>query len=189
MKQPGTILLLALLLTLPGSELASAQPRAVSEALRDCLALTDNLARLTCYDDLARGQAAVAGAGPQVQEPVQTTIGTALPSAPAAPPQAPPTTVAAPRTPVAAFGQSAARVESSIEGTEVLVDRVAEAKRLEPTKWLLTLQSAQVWRQSVGKNYLIRPGDTVRIAATSWGTDFRLSVEGRRGYIQVTRQE
>lgn len=172
----------SLMITLP----AGGQPAGLTDALRACLGLTDNLARLTCYDELARQVPAAAAAAI-----------TAPAAAPADPVPATPTasvaetaTVAAPeRTSVATFGQPAARVELAAEGGEVLVDTIVEARRVEPTKWLLTLRSGQVWRQSVGKSYLIRPGDKVRIQASSWGSDFRLSVDGRRGYIQVKRQE
>lgn len=193
MKPTTSLLICTLLFTLPGSNLASAQPPALGDALRDCLALTDNLARLTCYDNLARTQAPapVESAAPSAAPPVSNTAAAAAPplTAPATPAPATAPPVVTDQTPVATFGQPAARVESDPEGTEVLVDSVAEARRVEPTKWLLTLKSGQVWRQSVGKSYLIRPGDTVRISPTSWGSDYRLSVEGRRGYIQVTRQE
>jgi hypothetical protein len=90
---------------------------------------------------------------------------------------------------VAASGQSLARVEASPEGIKELLDQVVETQRVKPTKWPLTLESGQVWRQRIDKNYLIRPGDPVRIVATCWVSDYRLSVEGRRGYIQVTRQQ
>jgi hypothetical protein len=176
---------------------AQTQPAALDGALLDCLALSDNLARLTCYDDLARTRQSndtarrqepaseAPATGAAAPAPAETTI---TESAPAATRAAAPAVATEP-TPVAEFGQAAARVEADAEGAETLVDRVVEARRVEPTKWLLTLQSGQLWRQSVGKSYVIRPGDTVRISPSAWGSDYRLSVEGRRGYIQVTRQE
>lgn len=195
----------SILFTVLGSHpvIAQMQPSAVDTALRDCLALTDNLTRLTCYDNLARARQTDDSA--RTPEPASAPIATSTAAAPApaetaiaepatieAAPVTPPATaatIASEPTPVAEFGQTAARVEPDAEGAETLVDRVVEARRVEPTKWLLTLQSGQLWRQSVGKSYVIRPGDTVRISPSSWGTDYRLSVEGRRGYIQVTRQE
>jgi hypothetical protein len=176
--------LISLLLTFCCSH-ASAQSPDLTPALRSCLSLTDNLARLTCYDDLARQLPALAAEpATAAPAPVAPTLVSESNDSPA--PTLPAATTS---TPVAEFGQPGARVEANAEGSEELVDRVVEAKRVEPTRWLLTLESGQVWRQSVGKSYLIRPGDTVRISPTSWGSDYRLSVEGRRGYIQVTRQE
>lgn len=136
----------------------AAQTPALPDALRQCLAVVDDPARLACYDSLARTRTAA----PARQD-------AALPDR------------------VESFGQPAAQVVSSDDSTETLIDIVSEARRLEPTRWLLTLQSGQVWRQTVGKSYLIRPGDQVRISSSSWGSDFRLSVDGRRGYIQVSR--
>lgn len=199
MTKSSPLLLSTLLVALLSSELALAQQAALDAALRSCLAVTDNLARLTCYDDLARSQ--LPPETVRIPEPAQASapVAAAVPPAPVEPtPPAPAPALVQPSaaapaatagTSVTDFGQPAARVESGTDGTEVLVDRVVEAQRVEPTKWLLTLQSGQIWRQSVGKSYVIRPGDTVRISPTSWGSDYRLSVEGRRGYIQVTRQE
>jgi hypothetical protein len=210
MTASRTLLVGSILFTLLGGQtaLAQAQPAALDAALLECLGLTDNLARLTCYDNLARGRQSNDTA--QAQQPASTPVATNTAVAPTptpapAPAPAPSETaitesahaatratapaVASEPTPVAEFGQPAARVEPDAEGAEILIDRVVEARRVEPTKWLLTLQSGQLWRQSVGKSYVIRPGDTVRISPSSWGSDYRLSVEGRRGYIQVTRQE
>lgn len=200
MTASRTLLAGSILLTVLGGQTAHAQtqPAALDAALLDCLALTDNLARLTCYDNLARGRQtdysarsqesaseALATSTVAAPAPAETAITESAPGSTMA--VAP--TVATEPTPVAEFGQPAARVEPDADGAETLVDRVVEARRVEPTKWLLTLQSGQRWRQSVGKSYVIRPGDTVRISPSAWGSDFRLSVEGRRGYIQVTRQE
>ena len=186
MTASRTLLVGSILFTLLGGQtaLAQAQPAALDAALLECLGLTDNLARLTCYDNLARGRQSNDTA--QAQQPASTPVAT---NTAVAPTPAPAPAVASEPTPVAEFGQPAARVEPDAEGAEILIDRVVEARRVEPTKWLLTLQSGQLWRQSVGKSYVIRPGDTVRISPSSWGSDYRLSVEGRRGYIQVTRQE
>lgn len=202
MTASRTLLVGTILLTVLGGQtaLAQAQPAALDAALLDCLGLTDNLARLTCYDNLARTRQSDDTA--LTQEPASAPVATSTAVTPTPAPaetaiteSAPAATratapaVASEPTPVAEFGQPAARVEPDAEGAETLIDRVVEARRVEPTKWLLTLQSGQLWRQSVGKSYVIRPGDTVRISPSPWGSDYRLSVEGRRGYIQVTRQE
>ncbi len=169
----STVFLLAT--ALGYSSTGQAQPAALAAQLRDCLALTDNLSRLTCYDTLARQQLPAAG---------ENTVTPAATPAAAAPP-----TATSNGSRVESFGQTQARVEAAEDGAETLVDVVVEARRVEPTKWQLTLQSGQVWRQTVGKSYLIRQGDRVRISPSSWGEDFRLSVDGSRSYIQVRRLE
>lgn len=155
--------LLAASLLLPAS--LSAQGDALAAALRECQLLSADAARLACYDRLPGGPAAAAASNAATA---------AVLAAPAMSER------------VERFGQSA-QVLSNDAGSETLIDVVSSARRVEPTKWLLTLQSGQVWRQTVGKDYLVRPGDQVRISSSDWGNDFRLSVEGRRGYIQVSR--
>lgn len=198
----STVFLLAT--ALGYSSTGQAQPAALAAQLRDCLALTDNLSRLTCYDTLTRQQLPAAGENtvtPEAQPPaVSSTVtepaaapapapAAASPSPAATPAAAAPPTAASNGSRVESFGQTQARVEAAEDGAETLVDVVVEARRVEPTKWQLTLQSGQVWRQTVGKSYLIRQGDRVRISSSSWGEDFRLSVDGSRSYIQVRRLE
>ena len=53
--------------------------------------------------------------------------------------------------------------------------------------WQLTLSSGQVWRQMIDGQFLLRAGDKVHIAPNPWGNSFRLTVEGRAGFIQVQK--
>jgi hypothetical protein len=69
----------------------------------------------------------------------------------------------------------------------VLVDTVATLERVESTKWIITLKSGQVWKQTTGKAFALRQNDIVTFTPTRWGSDYRLRVDGRPGYIQVTR--
>lgn len=170
------------------------EPTALQTALSRCYAISDTNNRVACYDALARTQnpanTAVAPAPAAASASPTTTAPT-----PAAPPlvrtnPAPATaaaTQAAP-APVAGFGQEA-KVETNEEGTDALVDTVTALKRVEPTKWLITLSSGQVWRQTVGKTFMIREGETVRITPSGWGKAFRLSVAGRSSFIQVSRTQ
>jgi len=165
----------------------------VITALRECSAISNDAIRVACYDALARQEGA----------PVQDAL-TVVPAPSAAPPPAPAITrpvqeVAAPAAPpvppaatraqsdqsVASFGQEA-RVESN-DGENILVDKVTSIRQVETTKVQLTLESGQVWRQTVGKTFMIRKGDSVRISGTNWGNDYRLTVEGKPGFIQISR--
>jgi hypothetical protein len=181
--------LLAASLLLPAS--LSAQGDALAAALRECQLLSADAARLACYDRLPGGPAAAAASNAATAA-IPAASRAAVAEAAAAPAATSNSaTAAVPAAPamserVERFGQSA-QVLSNDAGSETLIDVVSSARRVEPTKWLLTLQSGQVWRQTVGKDYLVRPGDQVRISSSDWGNDFRLSVEGRRGYIQVSR--
>lgn len=157
--------------------------------LAACFAIAENNARLACYDTLARpGQAAAATVSPT---PAQPTAPTAAPSvqaasvtsaAPAAIAKAAP---AAPElAPKESFGKQVPRSE---QVEEVLVDKVAAIKEVEPKKMQITLANGQVWKQSIGKSFMLRPNDTVRITGSPWGDSFRLEKDGKPGYIQVQR--
>jgi hypothetical protein len=64
---------------------------------------------------------------------------------------------------------------------------ISKLKEIVPGRYLITLENGQVWRQMVGARYQLRVGHHVRIYPTGWGTSFRLSAEGVKGFIQVER--
>jgi hypothetical protein len=190
-KLLSSLLLLALL---PPLALGQAQSQ-IQTSLRECSAISDNSIRVACYDALARQQglpgsetviaapAAEPAPAPVVVRPTQDVAVPAPAATPATQP-APPRTQADQN--VTSFGQQA-RVESNPEGENVLVDTVTNVRQVEPTKVQITLESGQVWRQTIGKTFLIRKGDSVRISGTNWGSDYRMTVAGRPGFIQVSR--
>ena len=165
--------------------------------LQQCAEVDNVLERLACYDELSTDNAATPPpSAPAASPPVVNR------PQPAAPARAVTESVPAPESTQAAesdepvaeddissFGQAPeqARVETLEDGEKALVDTITEIKRLDSTRLLITLASGQVWRQTVGKRYLLREGDTVRITASDWGNDYRLSADGKRGYIQVNR--
>ena len=165
--------------------------------LQQCAEVDNVLERLACYDELSSDDTA----SPQPSVPAASPPVVNRPQ-PAAPARAVTESVPAPESTQAAesdepvaeddissFGQAPeqARVETLEDGEKALVDTITEIKRLDSTRVLITLASGQVWRQTVGKRYLLREGDTVRITASDWGNDYRLSADGKRGYIQVSR--
>lgn len=79
---------------------------------------------------------------------------------------------------------AAAPVEKPAES---LVSKVTSVREVQPNKLQITLENGQVWQQTVGKSFLLRPEDTVRIAGSGWGRSFRLTIEGHPGFIQVSR--
>jgi len=165
--------------------------------LQQCAEVDNVLERLACYAELSTDNAATPPpSAPAASPPVVNR------PQPAAPARAVTESVPAPESTQAAesdepvaeddissFGQAPeqARVETLEDGEKALVDTITEIKRLDSTRVLITLASGQVWRQTVGKRYLLREGDTVRITASDWGNDYRLSADGKRGYIQVNR--
>ena len=71
-----------------------------------------------------------------------------------------------------------------------LIELHATISKLEeyiPDRYLITLENGQVWRQMVAKRYQLRVGYNVRIYPMRWGESFRLSAEGKEGFIQVER--
>jgi hypothetical protein len=156
------------------------------QQMERCYGITANDARLACYDALVRPATPIAASpAPAATAP-----------APAAPPRAETATTA--EAPLAArseepvttenFGQQTARIEADAEGEAALVATVTAIDEVEPNKMLITLANGQVWRQSIGKSFLLRENDTVRIVRSPWGESFRLQKDGKPGYIQVLRQ-
>lgn len=136
---------------------ASAQADTLRQELVRCAGIADITARVACYDALAR---------PEQDKP---PAGTAQAAAMA------PATRPAP-TPTPANRSDAA-----------LMSRVTALKEIQRDKLQISLENGQVWQQTVGKPFLLRANDTVRIAGTGWGRSFRLEVDGHPGYIQVSR--
>ena len=126
--------------------------------LNRCAAIADINSRVACYDGLAR---------PQPEKPQGKAPQAAVGAATSGPPQA--------------------RSEPREQREEAILEKVTSLKEVEPDKLRITLANGQVWQQTVGKAFLIRTNDTVRIAASSWGRSFRLTVDGHPEYIQVTR--
>lgn len=143
---------------------ASAQTDTLRQELGKCALIARLTARVACYDALARP--------PQDMARVET--------APAAAPA--PTTQLAP-TPAS----QKARSETTERRDESLTSKVIALKEIQRDKLQITLENGEVWQQTVGKPFLLRANDTVRIAATGWGRSFRLEVDGHPGYIQVSR--
>ena len=195
MKQTLSLTLFLPVILLAAGAQAQAELR---NQLQQCAEVDNVLERLACYDELSTDNAATpppsapAASPPVVNRPQPAAPARAVTESVPAPGS---TQVAESDEPateeddISSFGQAPeqARVETLEDGEKALVDTITEIKRLDSTRVLITLASGQVWRQTVGKRYLLREGDTVRITASDWGNDYRLSADGKRGYIQVNR--
>jgi uncharacterized protein with LGFP repeats len=69
----------------------------------------------------------------------------------------------------------------------VITASVTEAHETVPNHLTITLDNGQVWRQVRAKFFPLRPGTPVTLVSTEWGTDYRLTGDGLKGFIQVER--
>jgi len=96
---------------------------------------------------------------------------------------------------IADFGRTtpstagSARLEENGEGAQVLYDKVLSLREREPGRWLITLESGQVWYQTNSQRFRLREGMEVRIYPSPLGGSWRLSISGINGFIQVRRVE
>lgn len=175
-----------ILLLSPAILLAAANTQAQADLrnrLHECAEVANVLERLACYDEIANDDSAT-----PAQQPTPATSSPVVTRPPASPPPQPVIEAEpAGEDDTADFGQAQARIETTDAGEKALVDTITEVKALDATKVLITLASGQVWRQTVGKRFLLREGDTVRITPSAWGEEYRLYVDGKRGFIQVRR--
>lgn len=149
-----------------------------------CLALGTPVERLACFEDQVRAAESLRSVAPAlVREPaaVQAQVAPAPPAAAAAERAAP----AAPAE--AAFGLR--EKPSRDEKPEELQATVASVREFAPGQLMVTLDNGQIWRQSRADRYTLREGHEVRIYATRWGNNFRLSAKDLGGFIQVERVE
>jgi hypothetical protein len=139
---------------------AAAQAADTTVDIARCMDIQEPSERMRCYDGLA-----------------------AEVRARSRPPAAP-----APEEKVRSFGkESPARVVDTEEGREELQDRIEDLRMGLPDRWIVTLASGQVWRQTVTGAFNLRKGMEVRIYPTRWGKGYRLSAQGVNGFIQVER--
>jgi len=136
---------------------ALAEADTLRQELGQCAAISEIPARVACYDALAR--------------PAQDLPRTRPPAA----------------TRAEEPGQRESKPESRGTREEALLSRVTSFKEVQPDKLQITLENGQVWQQTVGKAFLLRVNDTVRIAGSGWGRSFRLTIDGHPAFIQVSR--
>lgn len=184
MSARGTALTAAAALTVLGSPVLLAQQTGdLTVDVAPCIRLDSDLARYDCYERLveeALAQRRAQGLG-------APAAAAARPAAPAERPAAPAATRAAPaasaRTPAA---RPAERDGDGAAEPDEIVAIVTEIEEFAPNRVRITLDNGDIWRQTQGKRYLLRVGDEVRIYATRWGDDRRLTGQSR-GFIQVER--
>lgn len=181
-----------------GAQTALAQESFLIDA-GPCLSLTTAVERLVCFEQQVREASALQGVAPAV-------VTNPAPARPAAAPQAPQATQPAPQmqtqpqvqppqqaqsAPQPAVGGEAAFGLPEQKGPDAPPDEmfgtIASLRQFAPNQVTITLTNGQVWRQRRAERYGLREGQDVRIYATRWGDDFRLSVKDLGGFIQVER--
>ncbi|MGL4713815.1 MAG: hypothetical protein ACRCWP_15035 [Shewanella sp.] len=150
--------------------LLSAQAHAsIEQQLTQCVATADKLDRLVCYDKLAM----------EVKGTTPATI--AVPTAVAI-------AITAPQAPVAKiaddFGLEAKRAqETTVDKIYLEIQSVAE-DAYGAIK--VTFTNGQIWKQTDGRKYNLKPGDTVYIEKAALGS-FLMGTDNRNAKVRVKR--
>ncbi len=161
----------------------------IHQALLDCKQLTDNSARLSCYDRLAATFVSQE-ASAVVAVPGTSVPGTAAPETAA--PASAPAVVATPATATpsaeviaADFGKTQSRPSDQVEQLQATVKSLSRNKM---RKLLITLENGHTWRQTEDDSIQLKAGDSVTIEKASFGS-FLLSKTGTNRKVRVKRVE
>ena len=145
MKRLAALAACAALVTLPVCAQSPLQTQ-----LSRCLAITDVLQRLSCYDGVARS----AGVAVAAQPPIA-----AVPSAPVTPIYVPPPI----RAPAPSFGSERLQSQTSRRPAQNrIVSALAGFDTDMRGKFTVTLVNGQVWKQLDGDDAIARPRKSAR---------------------------
>jgi hypothetical protein len=165
--------------SLLGCGAAFAQGSADSaSAIAACARITEEAARLQCFDELARqapGRSAESAPGPP------TAVNEAQRSG------APPPT-GADAAPISGESEASGREARAAERAErEFTSSVTALREIQPGRVEVTLANGQVWRQTHSDRYALLVGHEVKLYPSGFGKYFRLSSMESRGFIQVER--
>ncbi len=169
---------------LPG---AAAFADALQDELRVCRGLTDDDARLICYDaavDRSRNSG--------YSRPVPAKAAAPAPAEPAAAPVA--TGAAAELSQEDLFGKTGDEVQRTVqeatgsEQMDSLHATVTKLQRYGYDKVLITLDNGQVWKQVDSSSLRLRVGDAIDIERASLGS-FMLRKKGSKRSMRVARED
>lgn len=161
---------------------------AQDSAFLACAKYTDREMRVTCLEaalnEALKQQNATTNSSRSKDDTAKKIVGfdrSTIPNAPAA-------GAATNHDRVDAFGtEKQAQVVTTNTGNEELLDEISALNSIKPNMWNITLNSGQVWQQVHPKRFALKTGDTVRISASRWGNNFRLTTSRLSGFIQVSR--
>jgi hypothetical protein len=196
---------LALLLPVLGvHDVQAQQMPTVLVNIAPCMALATNTERYACYDQLeaavhaAQNSPAISAVSPTPagNEPAAASRSGTAPDTGEPDILDVPTPATVPTaTTVENFGVApdtgGARVATGADGAEELHDRITDLREREPGRWLVMLESGQVWYQTNSQRMRLRKGMEVRIYPSPLGGSFRMARVGGAdtGFIQVDRIE
>ena len=162
--------------------LASAQ--ASNGNLTQCATITDDKARLACYDNLTERT----NINSNDSEPATARVmqGNQRLGADIARLRNDRQSARVLPAPAAEIGKQLSTIEDRAAVDQEFTDRIKSLAN-GPSGWIITLDKGQVWRQMISKRYDLRAGQSVRIYPTAWGHDYRLSDVENSGFIQVER--
>lgn len=177
MKQAfGTAVVVSALLS--GVALAQSAQDTVA-AIEACARITDQAARLVCFDKLAQtapsrsvetapSPAAPAAVDPQRSAAAQPTV--------------------ADTSPASAASAASKREARAADRAELeVMSSITELREILPGRVEVTLANGQVWRQTHSDPYNLLVGHDVKIYPSGFGKYFRLSSTQVRGFTQVER--
>jgi hypothetical protein len=149
--------------------LAAQQPKEPA-SVAECAAIESAVARLDCFDALARKERGGDASAPEKQSD-------------------------APRRSNAESqdeGSDAARISrrdtrAADRERRELTSQVVALREIQPERVEVTLANGQVWRQTNADRYNLLVGHEVRLYPSGFGRYFRLSSTKARGFIQVER--
>jgi hypothetical protein len=146
-------------------------------AIEACARIADQVARLDCFDKLARPAPGRSVETPPTPAP-PAAVGPSQNSA-AAPPTAADTAPAS--VPSKREARAADRAEREV------MSSVTALREIQPGRVEVTLANGQVWRQTYSDSYNLLVGHEVKIYPSGFGQAFRLTATQLRGFIQVER--
>jgi hypothetical protein len=160
--------------------LVSVQANAsIEQQLTQCAATADKLDRLICYDKLAES----VKADTMSTQTIPTTVATvAVPTTAAA------IVATAPQAPAAKiaddFGMEAKRVqENTVDKIYLEIQSIAEDAYGDIK---VTFTNGQVWKQTDGRKYNVKQGETVYIEKAALGS-FLMGTDDRNAKVRVKR--
>ena len=174
-------------------------PRGLEAELQACAGITEGVARLDCYDRLARTRrpqvAATAPPPARAAAPAPASAPAPAPApAPAAvvPPAAPSVRGNAPAPDSAAFAQEQLKPRDAPDresAQAALQARIATTRKGAGGLYFVTLDNGQVWRHEDGAmaDYM-KAGEAVTISRASLGS-YRMTLDAQnaKNWVRVTR--
>jgi hypothetical protein len=156
----------------------AAQP-AADAGVAECAAIESAVARLDCFDALARRTRA--GEEDVPETPRVSENGAAASRDPA------PSRVVTGAPPEGQRADRVSRRDARAADRVEQISQVASLREIQPGRVEVTLTNGQVWRQTNSDRYNLLVGHEVRLYPTGFGQYFRLSSTKARGFIQVER--